>query len=178
MTWRTHTLFGVSSLWLLTSFTNPSDLSNFAVLVACAVSGSLLPDLDAAESKIKHFSVGGIQAFAPLSNEIHQRLGHRGFLHSLLGSGLVGLLALPLLPVLGWSAWAAFLLGYLSHLVADGCTRSGVPLLHPRLIRYYLLPSWLRITTGSLAEEMLLPFLAIPVFLLLLSHLSVTEIMR
>ena len=68
------------------------------------------------------------------------------------------------------------MLGYASHLAADASTKSGLPLLYvpwfyPHKKRYHLLPPSLRFTTGSQAEEVLFPLLALLILLLLLSHL-------
>jgi len=54
MTWPTHTLFGVSTLWLLAPVPPEVLQANIGVLVTAATLGALLPDLDASESKIKH----------------------------------------------------------------------------------------------------------------------------
>ena len=59
MTWSTHALIGVNSLWLLT-FVPPELISyDFGTLAACAALGALMPDLDASQSKIKHLKVPG-----------------------------------------------------------------------------------------------------------------------
>jgi len=48
-------------------------------------------------------------------------------------------------------------LGYLSHLFADMCTKSGVPLLYPtNKKRYHLLPHPLLIKTGTVGETLFL----------------------
>ena len=80
------------------------------------------------------------------------------------------LLCLPLLSWLPWPCYVALLLGCGSHLLADACTRTGIPLLCPSMVRYYVLPPSLRFTTGSQAEEVLLALLATNVFLLLLTN--------
>lgn len=84
---------------------------------------------------------------------------------------LLALFSAPLLALLGWQVWLALVLGYAAHLAADACTRSGVPLLYPHKKRYHLLPSSLRFTTGSQAEEALLPLLALLVLLFLLHQI-------
>jgi len=171
MLWRTHMLFGIGSLWLLDMVPGTLTPDNAAPLAALAAFGSLLPDLDAAESKIKWVSVGGIRPFAPLSALLYRTLGHRSLLHSLAGLALAGGLALPLAFWWGWEPWAALLLGYASHLAADAGTRHGIPLLFPRRRRYFLLPQRLRFVTGSDAEDALLVLLAAADLLLLLSKL-------
>ena len=57
MTWPTHTLFGISTLWLLAPVPPEVLHSIFGVLAAAAALGALLPDLDASESKIKHLKI-------------------------------------------------------------------------------------------------------------------------
>jgi inner membrane protein len=49
-------------------------------------------------------------------------------------------------------ACGAFLLGYLSHLLADALTISGMPLLWPWRTRAYGLPKAVRLRTGGRVE--------------------------
>jgi inner membrane protein len=188
MLWRTHVLAGISCLWLLEAVPPGIQRDNLALLAGVAAFGALLPDLDAAESKIKHLSVARIKPFYIPAQAIHRQLGHRGFSHSLAGVALLALVAssatlaieyidLPLLSFWNWQASAALVLGYASHLAADASTKSGIPLLYvplvyPKKRRYHLLPPSLRFTTGSQAEETLFPLLALLILLLLLNHLS------
>jgi len=162
VTWRTHLVGGVASLWLLNAAPAvPLSLETVGPAVLAAALGSLLPDLDAADSRIKRLEVGGIAPFALPALVLHRAFGHRGALHSLAGLAAAGLLvALPLGSVLGAAAGWALLLGYASHLVLDACTRSGVPLLWPRRNRFHLLPYPLRIVTGSPAEDLFFVLLA------------------
>lgn len=177
MTWRTHALVGVGSLWLLQPVPHGigagDGVSNVGLLAAVAVFGALLPDLDASQSRIKHLSPGwGIEPFVLPSLLLHRAFGHRGLLHSGLGLALFTVLfALPLAFWWGWQPSAALALGYASHLAADACTRTGIPLLHPRRLRFFLLPPSLRLVTGSPAEDAMLPLLAAPILLLLFLHL-------
>ncbi len=176
MTWRTHLFFGINSLWLLQAVPAVADIAfdseHLPLLIGAAAFGSLLPDLDASESKIKHLAVGGIKPFLLPSQAIHRYLGHRGFSHSLAALLLVSLLVLPLAFWWGLLPPLALLLGYGSHLAADACTRSGIPLLYPRKMRYHLLPRSLRFTTGSMAEDALFVCLALLALLLLLNSLN------
>jgi inner membrane protein len=171
MMWRTHVLFGISSLWLLSPV--PGVLTSHTVgpLAAFAAFGALLPDLDAEESKIRSLSWGGVRPFVPLSGIIHKAWGHRGLLHSPLGlcCAAGGAIVLSLfgygLPAL------ALWLGYASHLAADACTKTGIPGWPNRpQARLYLLPTRWRFVTGSAAEEALLPLLGVAVLALLLTH--------
>src|SRR5437868_6829181 len=100
MMWHTHAVIGGSTVWLLMPFVptgyNPHNTENIAVLMAFAVTGALLPDLDAAESKIKHFKIAGTKLFLPLAVVIHRDFGHRRLWHSLWGWGLWTVIILPL----------------------------------------------------------------------------------
>lgn len=96
--------------------------------LAAAAFGALLPDIDHPQSwagrKMRVVSV-------PLSMIV----GHRGITHSLLAV----VAALVTLTVMGTGGMAApVVIGYLSHLLADGLTPSGVPLLWPSRHRFTL----------------------------------------
>lgn len=174
MTWRTHFLGGVGSLWLLRPLeTTGSDLSNLGLLAACAGLGALLPDLDARESKVKHLAIAkGIEPFALPSLLLHRLLGHRGLLHSLRGWGIMALLVgLPLALSVGWLPALALVLGYGSHLLLDACTKHGIPFLFPNKRRLHALPSALLVSTGSAAEDIVFALLALAALPLLLSTL-------
>lgn len=166
---RTHALAGVVALWALRPF--PSALTPENVLPVCVLSvlGALLPDLDASDSLLRRASVRGITPLVPLSTVLHKSLGHRGATHSLLGLAVAFVLALPLAAWLGWTAPVALALGYGSHLLCDGCTKSGVPLFYPKPERWHALPRPLRLTTGSQAESVVFVLLATSALGLLLS---------
>ena len=176
MTGSTHLIAGLNSLWLLEAF-RPFEVlpgagsENIALIAGAAAFGSLLPDLDASQSKIKHLSMGGVKPFYLPATAIYRQLGHRSLLHSLWGLAYVALAGALLSPLIGWQAALALWLGYAGHLLADALTKSGIPLLYPSAMRFHLLPKGRRITTGSLAEEILFVLLALSLFPLLLRHL-------
>jgi inner membrane protein len=172
MTWSTHLMAGLSALWLMEALPT-SQPENMALLAGAAALGSLLPDLDAAESKIKHLSIAGIKPFLLPSQMIYGQLGHRSFLHSLPGLTFCGCISLLLLPFVGWQIALALWLGYASHLATDAMTRSGIPWLYPHRERFHLLPPRLRITTGSPEEEIIFVLLSLFALLLTLRHLPV-----
>ena len=172
MLWHTHAMGGVASLWALHLLPGGLTPDTLVIVSGCAVLGGLLPDLDAAEAKIKHLSLGGVAPFALLSTVLHQTLGHRGLLHSLPGVLLVSLVAFPMVQLLGWQPWAALILGYSSHIALDSLTPSGVPLLLIRDKRQHLLPRPLRITTGSPFEEIVFVLLSLAALWLLLTLLT------
>jgi inner membrane protein len=169
MTWRTHTLGGVAALWLLApALTDPGVL---AFAASCAALGSLLADLDAPGSKVNRLSLAGVPVFAPAG--AFASLGrHRGFLHSLAGALLAcGTTAVPAAYYFGWPCAAAIALGYLSHLLLDCCTVSGLPLLWPSTRRFWVLPRPLRLVTGSAPETGVMLMLALINAALLLPYL-------
>lgn len=175
---RTHLLLGVNSVWLLTLVpgavgTFAPDMHNPGLLAGTAALGALLPDLDAAQSTIKFLRLGGrFQPFLLPAEVLHQAFGHRGVLHSLLGlAGFTLIVGVPQALWLGWLPAVALLLGYASHLVGDGCTKSGIPLLFPQRTRRHLLLLPLRLTTGSQAEEVVFAALALGALALLLPRL-------
>ncbi len=105
--------------------------------------------------------------------------GHRGFTHTLWGTLLFTSLAASVaLFITGSAPWAlivgaVWLLGYASHLAADACTPSGIPLfMSPlalkRLVRtprttafptyptFHLLPKRMWVRTGTMADTLVL----------------------
>ncbi len=163
MTWPTHALLGISSLWLLAPL--PPELLGYdlGTLAVCATLGALLPDLDASESKIKHLKLPGT-SFKPFllpAQVVHRTDQHRGLLHSIWGLAMVTIIVAPAVLWVGWAPVVALLLGYTSHLLGDAATKSGIRLLYPRSARFHMLPPGWRFTTGSLAEEALFVPLAL-----------------
>src|SRR5688572_13153044 len=153
MTWPTHALFGISTLWLMAPM--PPELIGYdmGTLAAVAALGALLPDLDASESKIQHLKLLGTQ-FKPFllpAQVVRGSEQHRGLLHSLAGLGTVSMMAAHAIWWVGWFPVIALLLGYTSHLFADAATKSGILLLYPSRKRYSLFPKGWRMTTGSMA---------------------------
>ena len=169
--WHTHAAIGASTLWLLLPFL-PSDNSvNMGVLVTCAATGALMPDLDAAESKIRHVKFFDIKPLLPVAIVVNRDFGHRSLLHSARGWAGWTLLVLPLSVITGWIAVSAFSVGYASHLLADACTRTGIPLCYPNRKRFHILPTRLQILTGSASEEALFPWFAFLILVLLFSDI-------
>ncbi len=170
MTWPTHALLGINTLWLFAPLPPELVSLNMGVLVMCAALGALLPDLDASESKVKHLQIAGTQ-FKPFILPAHIVAGtneHRGLLHSLWGIGMVTVMAAPFAFWIGWAPITALLLGYSSHLLGDSMTKSGLRLLYPSTRRFHTLPTPLRLTTGSQAEELVAALLLLPTLMLLL----------
>ena len=137
MTWRTHLLVGVNALWPLAPLPNVFTPDTAGLLALAAGVGALLPDLDAARSKVRSLSIRGIQPLVPLSDALYRTFGHRGLLHSPLGWAGFGLLCL--LAALWWGSEPSLglFIGYGSHLLADSATPSGIPStgLFPRIVQ-------------------------------------------
>ncbi len=145
MTAPTHIAFGLLTVASSFSLFSVSIHRNLPA-IACAIIGSLLPDLDSPRSYI-----GRVMPFASIP--IERRWGHRSITHSLLC-----LLALSVvtLPLLAWdtACYAAILLGYMSHLIADSATKSGVPLFYPHpAVCVFPNSARYRVKTGSLMGE-------------------------
>ncbi len=178
---RTHALLGLSSLWLIEPWWRVvpwgvTDELVFAPLAIGVMVGALLPDLDIPGSLVTRFSLGGARPLMLAARWLNKRYGHRGALHSLRGWGIAALLACPLLFIdleggSGLALWSGLVLGYASHLLGDGLTRSGIPLLYPNPRRVHLLPRSLRLLTGSIAEDGAMILLGAAALGLLLRHL-------
>lgn len=174
----THQLIALlAAFWLLTLF--PVSVGPVAATLAiiAVMVGALTPDLDQPTANIWRRLLGG----SAIGN-IFQFFsgGHRHFTHSLLGIAAIGYgtywLATHLINVAYVSAalivWRAFMIGYISHPVADTFTDRGVPWLWP--IRWHLRlppgPEELRVTTDSWIERWLLRGALLAAFGLLLTN--------
>jgi membrane-bound metal-dependent hydrolase YbcI (DUF457 family) len=159
---KTHLVFGLTTLAgvdALTGLVQPHPVKDMPIgpflCIGAVILGSLAPDIDAAESQIR-YELG--EAGLALSNWL-QSFGveHRGLTH-------YGVITLAILALSGWlGGWLGYLdvglafgLGYLSHVLADGLTLAGVPLLWPRQKPVHLLPGPFRIRTGGPVEPLLL----------------------
>ena len=144
----THIAFGLFTTTGLFSLFSLSLHKDYPALGA-VILGSLLPDVDSPNS-----SLGRWLPF--VSIPLERRWGHRTITHCLLAVGVLGVASGPLV-FYRTTMFAALLIGYLSHLLADCATKSGVPLFHPHPAQC-VLPgnSRYRVTTGSLAEQGLL----------------------
>ena len=145
MTAPTHIAFGLLTVASSFSLFSMSFHRNLPA-VACAIIGSLLPDVDSPNSYI-----GRLMPFASIP--IERRWGHRTITHSLL---CMLALSVVTLPLLAWdtACYAAILIGYMSHLIADSTTKSGVPLFYPHpAVCVFPGSARYRVKTGSLMGE-------------------------
>jgi inner membrane protein len=152
----THITIGaLSGVLVARASEQPMTIMFFVVLLI----GSLAPDIDGQGSITKPGSI--LARFLPgpligLLNGIGMTIagvlnfifGHRGFIHApLLPTIMIGA---GLLLEHTWLMW--FGVGYASHLMADFCTKGGIPVLSPlQTKKYSLFP----VTTGSWVEAVI-----------------------
>lgn len=159
MTGRTHALIGANTIWLVKLFGLPFN----PVLILVAAFAAILPDLDASESMVKHLEVKigtgrnaiGLKPLYVPALLAHAIFKHRGWLHSLAAVVLVGALSWAFLRQYGVAFPVLITAGYLSHILADACTKSGVQMILPIPTEVRLLPKPLRFKTGGLIENLI-----------------------
>jgi inner membrane protein len=134
MLWKTHIALGlIGGLFILNYFTPTNYYSFFAVIIFA----SIFPDIDHTKSKISGkipIIPGLIQLFTK----------HRGIIHSFPFAAVLAIIINKYNQELS----LAFLIGYLSHLIGDSLTLSGINFLHP----FSRLKVQGFIQTGGLAE--------------------------
>ncbi len=156
----THATVGANVVWILILF-------NIVVepwfIIIGAIS-ALLPDLDASESKIKNLRIGGyigrtkiwFKPFLPIAFVISSIFCHRGVMHSMLILVLFSIGLTSVIPQTYSSITLVIILGYLSHLILDALTKSGIEFLWPIKKRLGLLPKTLRVRTGGIIDNIFL----------------------
>lgn len=120
-----HLAFGVATYMALSAFYgHQPGIPDYAAVVV----GALLPDIDHPRSQF-----GRLVPF--ISIPVANVFGHRGLTHSLLAVVVFMAILFQTMENFGQAApstvAAALCFGYLSHILADFCTISGVPLLWP-----------------------------------------------
>lgn len=116
-----------------------------------AAIGALLPDADTPHSRAGFFLPG-------ISHYLESRFGHRTVTHSALGVLVFAALCAPLWfwPHLR-PFWWPLVWGFISHLLADAATKSGVPIAWPSRAAWVFPGNRdYRIRTGSPAEWVVL----------------------
>ncbi len=157
---RTHDLSAFTLLVAVSAAQPLPQMSLATAIVALSSNllGGMTPDLDEPTAKFWN----NIPAGSIIGRIVHPLLGsHRMISHSLFGMALVGwllkLLLLKISTVLLVDmniVWWAFMIGYISHLIADSFTKEGVPWLFPIPIRLGFPPfKFMRLTTGGFIEK-------------------------
>ena len=167
MTGKTHRTIGMTAAaaaaaYLVWTAPHYAPATVAAVLLAGHI-GALLPDMDS--------TAGEIWQSIPMGKVVgtvasKAAFGHRNLTHSLVGLALFGGASWWLLSHLpgywglemAW-VWRAFMIGYVSHLLADGITEEGIPLLWPVQHMYGFPPrpfEDVRIVTGGWFENLII----------------------
>lgn len=160
MTGRTHDLVAFTALNYAFVVTPLIDMSLATALTAFTMNmvGGLAPDIDQSTAALYRRVRGGSylgKVVAPLIG------GHRFLSHSLIGVALFGIGMKFVLGLVGNVlivnmdiVWWAFMIGFVSHLIADTFTRDGVPWLFPIPIRFGIPPlKALRFKTAGVVEK-------------------------
>ena len=134
MMWKTHLVFGILCGLLVM---NVYDVTSFWIFFPLVILGSLLPDIDERHSKINQ----GLPVFRWLSVLVK----HRGIFHSIfMATGL----AVLLYWLVGMQYAMPLFVGYMSHLLIDSLTKSGINFLHP--VSQFRISGF--VETGSILE--------------------------
>jgi inner membrane protein len=159
MTGSTHVVIAVAATLAYSVSTGQTpDLSGWMALII----GSLAPDIDSGGATIARPGslIGGGYLFPrwltrlldqiglTLSRLIRSLLGHRNVTHWPVWA--IALMLLGHHLGLIWLGWFGF--GYLWHILADFCTKSGVPVAGPFCTKAI---KWSPLKTGTWAESVL-----------------------
>lgn len=98
-----------------------------ANVIALAIIGSQLPDLDTTESYAG-------RALWPIAKLIESHFAHRTITHSFLSTGIVAMIASPLW-LINWQYWAALVIGQFLGWFSDSFTRAGVSAFWPAPVK-------------------------------------------
>ena len=160
MTARTHDLFAFASLLTVIVVFPPAavTLPTLMTSVVGNVVGALAPDMDQASNRLWDLLPGGNWVGKVFRNLF---IGHRTISHSLLGAFLFyKLLEFGLPRIFNPTTvdvsilMASMMIGFISHLVADGLTKEGIPLFFPLPLKIGFPPiKFMRVTTGSFVEN-------------------------
>ena len=146
----THAAAGATSALLFAQYLHAGPIQTLLVLSG-GVAGSYLPDIDHPKSAFG-------SRVLPLSLPISAIFGHRGITHSLIAVVALSGLLWRVFQRANWHEGIAvpvlvgIAVGYLSHLLGDWLTNSGVPLLWPSKRRFV---SPLKLCTGDFREYIL-----------------------
>ena len=145
MTYKTH-IAGAIALTLILDTQLPLTPKQEILLYSSCVLGALMPDIDHPTSKINTYN--------PFASLIGNCIGHRTITHSFLGLFIFDLI---LYMVNLKSLILGFSIGYISHLLLDAMTVSGVPLLYPYKKKFRMM----RLRTNTEHETIVLGLLVV-----------------
>ncbi|MEX0649732.1 MAG: metal-dependent hydrolase [Candidatus Andersenbacteria bacterium] len=179
MTGTTHQMVALlAALWIGTL--HPVQLGPVvgALAVIMVMIGALTPDLDQPAANLWRRMLAG-RAIGNIFQMFSG--GHRHLTHSVIGIvGIALLLRWMIITFINpdfipqaMALWYAYMIGYISHPIADTLTDLGVPWFWPIPIQIKIPPGSraLRVTTGSFVETILFRVgIVIAVTLILRSH--------
>lgn len=177
----THQMIALlAALWLLTLYPVNVGIAVGILAVMAVMIGALTPDLDHPAANIWRRMLGG-RAIGHIFDTFSG--GHRHFTHSFIGIIVIGFLTHrgittflnPQYFDTAFLIWRAYMIGYISHPIADTFTDRGVPWFWP--LRFNIKippgPEQVRVTTDSLVERLLLrAAIVVTVVMLLRTHWS------
>ncbi|MBP9817210.1 metal-dependent hydrolase [Candidatus Shapirobacteria bacterium] len=163
MTYKTHNAFGLG-LMLAIAIYQPAESIGVATIILALIAnavGSIAPDMDQGSNKL--------WSMLPVGNIIGKFLrriflGHRAVSHSFLGIWIIYKINMWIFfnifnPNFVNPEWIVlgFMVGYLSHILIDGLTEEGVPLLWPLpwKVGFPPIKPW-RIKTGKWFENLII----------------------
>lgn len=167
----------LAALGVLTIYPHSVGFTVGVLAVIAVMVGALTPDLDHPTAAMGQKLLGARivhNLFGVFSG------GHRHFTHSLLGIAGIGWLTYwvgqnllnPEYHQQAFHVWQAFMVGYISHPIADSLTDQGVPWFWP--LRWHLRfppgPKAVRITTGSLVEILIVRAVVFIIILFILRY--------
>lgn len=142
---HTHALIG-SSLALGVALSTHADTNHTLLLVGVGAIAALIPDLDHPRAPLR-------RKLGCLGNLLLGRLKHRGITHTLLAIVAVAAGAFTALPPIVGEVVA---IAYISHILADMLTVSGLPVFWPyKRDSYHLLPKRFCMTTNTWPEHLI-----------------------
>lgn len=179
MTGTTHQLIALlTALWIVTIYpVQLGPLLGFMAVVAVMI-GALTPDLDQPTANLWRRMLAG-RAIGNIFQLFSG--GHRHLTHSIIGILLIAFISrwiiltfiTPEYITQAFVLWYAYLIGYVSHPIADTLTDMGVPWFwpFPMHIKIPPGPGAVRVTTGSFVETILVRFgIAVAATLILRTH--------
>ena len=142
---HTHALIG-SALALGVALSSHANTNETLLLVGVGAAAALIPDIDHPRAPIR-------RKLGFLGNVLFGRLKHRGITHTLIAIVAIAAGAFTALPPL---IGEALVLGYISHILSDMLTVSGLPVFWPyKKDDYHLIPKRFCMTTNTWPEHLI-----------------------
>lgn len=152
MTYKTH-IAGAIALTLLIDTQLTLTPKQEIVMYSSAILGALMPDIDHPSSKIGKYN--------PLSYMINKCFGHRTLTHSFIGLFIFNVI----ICMLNFkSLLLGFNIGYISHLMLDMMTVSGVPIFYPYKKCYRLMKCKTGTDSETIVSCLLVVFITYMIF--------------